>query len=146
MQDSELRYLTFLYACPLTVLFGAERAGEEWIGSRESLTVHLVGARRAELRHLQGWEMVACRLPKLKRLKLVFVGDEAITSRDMPEEFSFKGKDLQAERKGLDIVYSFPPPMLYQARKFNCQPKTDSYLSSGMFSTFLRSTPRRRLS
>merc|ERR1712128_296689 len=50
-QDSELRYLTFLYTCPLTVLFGAEQAGlaSGPIEEAEKLTIHLVGARTAEI-------------------------------------------------------------------------------------------------
>lgn len=110
-QDSELRFLTFLYTCPLTVLYGLEHADIE-VQDRRSLTIHLVGVRRAELRHLVGWEIIASRLPKLQRLKLVFIGDEAV-HKDLPKEFSYKSKNLQ-RRKDLSIVYSMVPPMLYQ--------------------------------
>ena len=46
-QESELRYLTFLYTCPLTVLYAAEQAGirGQPVESLTSLTIHLVGAR-----------------------------------------------------------------------------------------------------
>ena len=81
--------------------------------------MHLVGARRAELRHLQGWEILACRLPTLKRLKLVFIGAEA-TFEQMPEEFAYKGKELQEKRRGVEVLYSFPRPTLYQARNLTC--------------------------
>ena len=62
-QDSELRYLTFLYTCPLTVLWGAEQAGlaDGPVEEATSLTIHLVGARTAEIRHLVGWEIIALR-------------------------------------------------------------------------------------
>ena len=62
-QDSELRYLTFLYTCPLTVLWGAEQAGLAHgpVQEATSLTIHLVGARTAEIRHLVGWEIIALR-------------------------------------------------------------------------------------
>ena len=127
LQESELRYLTFLYTCPLTVLFGAEKScsspsqSEGWLRSRSSLTVHLIGARRAELRHLAGWEILACRLPVLKRLKLVFVGSEAADLPDLPREFTYKGKELQEKRKGIEVVYSFPPPTLYQVSSIKKQ-------------------------
>ena len=62
-QESELRYLTFLYTCPLTVLWGAEQAGlaQGEVQEAEQLTIHLVGARTAEIRHLVGWEIIALR-------------------------------------------------------------------------------------
>jgi len=62
-QDSELRYLTFLYTCPLTVLWGAEQSGlaSGPIEEAQRLTIHLVGARTAEIRHLVGWEIIALR-------------------------------------------------------------------------------------
>jgi splicing suppressor protein 51 len=77
-QESELRYLTFLYSCPLTVLYGVEQAGLAGgpVEEAESLTIHLVGARTAEMRHLVGWEIIALRLPKLKQLHVIFIGDE----------------------------------------------------------------------
>ena len=51
-QESELRYLTFLYTCPLTILFAAEQAGlaSGPVQDAVSLTIHLVGARVAEIR------------------------------------------------------------------------------------------------
>jgi hypothetical protein len=67
-QESELRYLTFLYTCPLTVLYAAEQAGirGDPVESVSRLTLHLVGARIAEIRHLVGWEIIALRLPQLQ--------------------------------------------------------------------------------
>ena len=51
-QESELRYLTFLYTCPLTILFAAEQAGlaSGPVENATNLTIHLVGARTAEIR------------------------------------------------------------------------------------------------
>ncbi len=63
-QESELRYITFLYTCPLTVLHALEQVGLKGgkkIEEATSLTVHLVGTRIAEMRHLHGWEVIACR-------------------------------------------------------------------------------------
>ena len=51
-QESELRYLTFLYTCPLTVLYAAEQSGladGKSVDTVTSLTIHLVGARIAEV-------------------------------------------------------------------------------------------------
>jgi len=114
-QDSELRYLTFLYSCPLTVLFGAEQAGlvSGPVEEAEELTIHLVGARTAEIRHLVGWEIIALRLPKLKKLHVVFIGDEVI-SGCFPPTFTFKSNEAQKEKPDLEVKYTFEPPMLYQ--------------------------------
>ena len=63
-QESELRYLTFLYTCPLTILYAAEQAGlagGQPVDKATSITIHLVGARIAEIRHLVGWEIIALR-------------------------------------------------------------------------------------
>ncbi len=45
-QESELRYLTFLFTCPLTTLFGMQMAGmpdRSPIEEAEKITLHLVG-------------------------------------------------------------------------------------------------------
>jgi len=114
-QDSELRYLTFLYTCPLTVLYGAEQAGlaSGPVEEAEKLTIHLVGARTAEIRHLVGWEIIALRLPKLKKLHVVFIGDEVISGA-FPPTFTFKSNEAQKEKPGLVVKYTFEPPTLYQ--------------------------------
>jgi len=65
------------------------------------------------VRHLTGWEIIACRLPQLKSLHLFFVGDETPAS-DLPRTFSYIGKELEAKREGLKVVYHFEPPQLYQ--------------------------------
>jgi len=72
-QESELRYLTFLYTCPLSVLYAAEQAGirGDPVESVSRLTLHLVGARIAEIRHLVGWEIIALRLPQLQVIHVV---------------------------------------------------------------------------
>lgn len=121
-QDSELRYLTFLYTCPLTVLWGAEQAGlsDGPIQEATSLTIHLVGARTAEIRHLVGWEIIALRLPKLKKMHIVFIGDEVITG-SFPPIFNYKSAAAQKEKPELEMKYTFEPPMLYQ--DYNLSPK-----------------------
>ena len=105
-QESELRYLTFLYTCPLTILYAAEQAGlaQGTIDSVSSLTIHLVGARVAEIRHLVGWEIIALRLPNLKNLDLVFVGDEVV-SGTFPPSFSYRSNEAQKERPDLMVKY-----------------------------------------
>jgi hypothetical protein len=54
-------------------------------------------------------------LPKLKKLSIYFIGDEALLS-DFPREFSYKGKDLQNGRENLEVVYHMAPPQMYQGR------------------------------
>ena len=52
-RESELRYLTFLYTCPLTTLFGMQMAGmpdRSHIKDAQAITIHLVGVRVAEFR------------------------------------------------------------------------------------------------
>ena len=93
-QDSELRYLTFLYTCPLTTLFGAECAstiGPKNIPLQEvtELTIHLVGTRIAEMRNLTGWEILAQRLPQLLKLTIIFIGDEC-PLEEFPKDFTYK--------------------------------------------------------
>jgi len=114
-QESELRYLTFLYTCPLSVLYGIEQAGLSSgpVQEAESLTIHLVGARLAEMRHLVGWEIIALRLPNLKNLHIIFIGDEVATG-SFPPTFTYKSCEAQKERPELEVKYTFEPPMLYQ--------------------------------
>ena len=93
-QDSELRYLTFLYTCPLTTLFGAECAGTFGpkniaLEDMTDMTIHLVGTRLAEMRNLTGWEIIAHRLPQLKNLTIVFIGDECPLD-EFPKDFTYK--------------------------------------------------------
>ena len=66
--------------CPLTILYAAEQAGlaSGPVEAATSLTIHLVGARVAEVRHLVGWEIIALRLPHLEKLHMVFIGDECM--------------------------------------------------------------------
>ena len=139
-QESELRYLTFLYTCPLSVLYGVEQAGLSSgpVEEVENLTIHLVGARLAEMRHLVGWEIIALRLPKLKSLHIVFIGDEVssnfpssqpehftslnhkifkyfqVATGSFPPTFTYKSCEAQKERPDLEVRYTFQPPMLYQ--------------------------------
>lgn len=63
---------------------------------------------------MTGWEIIACRLPKLKNLTLHFIGDES-PCQDLPREFVYKGKEIQAGRQNLTIRYIFEKPMLYQS-------------------------------
>jgi len=115
-QDSELRYITFLYTCPLTVLYGVEQAGLADgmpIEEAKSLTIHLVGARTAELRHLVGWEIVGLRLPKLQKLHIIFIGDEVVCGT-FPPTFTFKSPQGQKDRPELEVKYTFEPPKLYE--------------------------------
>ena len=51
---SELRQLSLTFTCPATTLYGAELAGLE-LGGRSSVTVHVVGARRAEVEQAGAW-------------------------------------------------------------------------------------------
>ena len=112
--DSELRHITFMYSCPLTVLYGAEKSDID-VQDASQLVVHVLGARRAEIRHISGWDVIATRLPRLRLLKLVFIGDESESEElNLPQEFSYKSKELQVARPELKVVYRFEPRMLYQ--------------------------------
>jgi hypothetical protein len=78
---NEVRQLTFEYSCQLTALYGAERAGrlarnKGTIYDTDSLVIHVVGARMAEIGDLTRWEIFYHRLPKLKFLTVVFIGPE----------------------------------------------------------------------
>ena len=48
----------------------------EEVSSREDLTIHVVGARAAEIQDVTIWEILPLRLPNLKHLTVVFVGPE----------------------------------------------------------------------
>lgn len=77
--QTELRWLTYLYTCQLTVLHALERSGLEGdlhVADAQQLTVHVVGARLAESRDAMKWEILATRLPRLRRLNVVLVGPE----------------------------------------------------------------------
>ena len=76
---AELRWLTYLYTCQLTVLHALERSGLEGgvrVRDAQELTVHVVGARLAESRDAMKWEIFAARLPRLRRLNVVLIGPE----------------------------------------------------------------------
>ena len=51
---SQLRQLSLTYTCPATALWGAELAGLDLAG-RSSVTLHVVGARRAEVEQAGAW-------------------------------------------------------------------------------------------
>ena len=48
----------------------------EDIRLRKHLTIHVVGARSAEVRDVTIWEILALRLPNLINLTVVFIGPE----------------------------------------------------------------------
>ena len=104
-RESELRYLTFLYTCPLTTLFGMQNAmmpDMSHIKDAQAVTIHLVGARVAEFRNVLGWEIIAHELPNLKHLTLVFIGDECPLA-ELPKDFTYKSKEIQNSRKVDDL-------------------------------------------
>lgn len=51
------------------------KAAED-IRLRKHLTIHVVGARSAEVRDVTIWEILALRLPNLINLTVVFIGPE----------------------------------------------------------------------
>ena len=104
-RESELRYLTFLYTCPLTTLFGMQMAmmpDRTPISEAQSITIHLVGVRVAEFRNVLGWEIIAHELPNLKHLNLVFIGDECPLA-ELPRDFTYKSKEIQQSRKSDEL-------------------------------------------
>lgn len=103
-RESELRYLTFLYTCPLTTLFGMQHAMMPKgisINEAQSITIHLVGVRVAEFRNVVGWEILAQELPNLKNLNLIFIGDECPLA-ELPRDFTYKSKEIQQSRQESD--------------------------------------------
>ena len=48
----------------------------ENVGSREYLTIHVVGARMAEVQDVTIWEIIPLMLPNLQHLTVVFIGPE----------------------------------------------------------------------
>ena len=55
------------------------RAGQgkiENVSSREYLTIHVVGARMAEIQDVTIWEIIPLMLPNLQHLTVVFIGPE----------------------------------------------------------------------
>merc|ERR1712038_1836522 len=73
----------------------------------------LPGYQESEMRHLVGWEIIALRLPNIKSLHIVFIGDEVATG-SFPPTFTYKSCEAQKERPDLEVRYTFQPPMLYQ--------------------------------
>lgn len=103
-RESELRYLSFLYTCPLTTLFGMQNGMMPNcipIKDAQSITIHLVGVRVAEFRNVLGWEILAHELPNLKHLNLVFIGDECPLA-ELPRDFTYKSKEIQQNRGDSD--------------------------------------------
>lgn len=127
-QESELRYLTFLYTCPLSILYGIEKSGLKGgvsVKDVEELTIHLAGVRIAEMRHFTGWEIFCHRLPKLLKLTLVFIGDECPTGQ-FPKDFTYKSKDVQQDRsKDLTIRYVLFPKFYQDYAKLSTFIKPD---------------------
>ncbi len=68
-------FILYRYTGPLTVLLGLFSSSSSPLSS-SSLTIHLVGARAAEVADLDSWEIILAHLPKLKRLTVVMVGPE----------------------------------------------------------------------
>jgi len=92
---SELRQLSLTYTCPATTLYGAELAGLDLAG-RSSITVHVVGARRAEVEQAGAWAgLLAARLPSLRKARLVLVGPE-VERRELPATFKLNLGRLEA--------------------------------------------------
>ena len=54
-----------------------------------------------------------CRLPKLRKLHVVFIGDEIISGA-FPPTFNFKSNEAQKDKPDLQVKYTFEPPTLYQ--------------------------------
>ena len=48
----------------------------ENVSSREYLTIHVVGARMAEIQDVTIWEIIPLMLPNLQHLTVVFIGPE----------------------------------------------------------------------
>ena len=74
--DGALRELSFHYTCQLTALYGLQQANDEKTYNMETIVIHVVGARQAEIIDVTRWELLLLELPHLKCLTVVFVGPE----------------------------------------------------------------------
>ena len=71
LRASEVRQLSLVYTGPATALRACHTAG---LHTAPRLTLHLVGARRAEAEQAAAWSLLPARLPNLKHLTIVLVG------------------------------------------------------------------------
>ena len=62
----------------------------------ESLILHIVGAREAEVKDVTFWEVWGFRLPKLMELNVVFIGPEL--------NCPFKSKDFYCQSQYLQRI------------------------------------------
>jgi len=74
-EETEWVFLTNQLSGPLTLLDTGSRFVSDF-GTRESLTIHVVGAGIVEMMGVIKWEYLAHRLPKIRNLIYVFVGPE----------------------------------------------------------------------
>ena len=73
---SQVRQLSLVYTGPATLLRACRTAG---LHTAPRLTIHLVGARRAEAEQAAAWSLLPARLPDLKHLTIVLVGNSIST-------------------------------------------------------------------
>ena len=67
--ETQVRQLTFEYTCQLTAFYGAQCAyGAAKLNAKESLVIHVVGARQAEFLDITRWEIFLHQLPQLESL------------------------------------------------------------------------------
>lgn len=57
--------------------------------SRESLVIHVVGARTAEVDDAPAWSLIPAHMPNIQTLTLVMVGPE-LGGENLPNNFNFK--------------------------------------------------------
>ena len=82
----QVRQLTYTFTCPATVLHACHVSR---LTNKESLVIHIVGARTAEVDDAPAWSLITSYLPTLKSLTLVMIGPE-LGGDDLPSSFNFK--------------------------------------------------------
>ena len=91
--EMEFRFLSDRLSGPLTILYGANKYGlsqGKRIENVTELTVHIVGSNVIEMLGIIKWEYIVHRLPKLKTLHLVFIGEQILLKVEVSKSKSFK--------------------------------------------------------
>ncbi len=132
LAEMEFRFLSDRLTGPLTILHAADKFGLAKgvkIQNVSCFTVHVVGANIVEMLGIIKWEYIAHRLPKLTKLKIVFIGlelDDEDKEGECPE--------IQPCDKCSDLGRS----VIYEIRKAEYQDysKSSHYIVPDMVAVF----------
>jgi hypothetical protein len=145
----ERKFLSDRVSGPLTLIAAMQRFGlakGRRVEDAKELTLHLVGANVTEMLGLIKWELVLHKLPKCRRLHLVFVGPE-LDGEEEEGEVSGVGQCPECSRAGRRVIHdirrrtyqsyaadkvNFRPPDLVAAlncgfHEFEAQPEKETW-------------------